>query len=303
MKKLNGIILLLALLLCVPSTALPVSAEADLEIRHLQISITEDENAGLTTVPAAQLDGAYPGDITYCDVTNVCILVAGEEKPLEDAIREGDISTYEMVADAQLDAQAGICRELAYTKNGLTYFTYRYPEYDLMTAHDIYETPDGKEHLIRFFGVLKTGSKLTIEHPDEASPYGYMIDREDWGITLQAKSVTPTGLTLSCKQSGGQQLGALAIVDYVIYRNAEDGARTPLDRLDDSAREVPIATIPENQESEITLDWAALYGTLPSGSYSIRLRMKDFFEPSAATGMIKDFTDEQPYQVNFTLSE
>lgn len=302
MKKLNGIILLLALLLCVPSTALPVSAEADLEIRHLQISITEDENAGLTTVPAAQLDGAYPGDITYCDVTNVCILVAGEEKPLEDAIREGDISTYEMVADAQLDAQAGICRELAYTKNGLTYFTYRYPEYDLMTAHDIYETPDGKKHLIRFFGVLKTGSKLTIEHPDEASPYGYMIDREDWGIALQVKSVTPTGIVLDCKQSGGQQLGELAIMDYVIYRTAEDTPRTPLERSD-FVWEEPVATVLQNQESEISLDWTALYGELPSGTYAIRILIHDFFPRSAVNSMMKDFTDEQPYQINFTLSE
>lgn len=230
MKKLNGITFLLALLLLVQAIALPVCAEANQDARRLQISVTVDENAGFTTISSEQLDGAYPDDIIYDNVTNVCILVDGEEKPLEDAVREGDISVYEMVAYAQLDAQAGICQEKANSKNGLAYFTYRYPEYDLMTAHDIYETPDGKEHLIRFFGVLKTGTKLTMVYPDETSPYRYMIDREDWGIDFQVKSVTPTGITLSCKQSGGQQLGELAIMDYVIYRTAEDTPRTPLER-------------------------------------------------------------------------
>lgn len=300
MKKLNGITFLLALLLLVQAIALPVCAEANQDARHLQISVTVDENAGFTTISSEQLDGAYPDDIIYDNVTNVCILVDGEEKPLEDAVRAGDISVYEMVAYAQLDAQAGICQEKANSKNGLAYFTYRYPEYDLMTAHDIYETPDGKEHLIRFFGVLKTGTKLTFEYPDETSPYRYMIDREDWGIDFQVKSVTPTGITLSCKQSGGQQLGELAIMDYVIYRTAEDTPRTPLERSD-FVWEEPVATVLQNQESEISLDWTALYGELPSGTYAIRMRIHDFFSPSAVNSMMKNFTDEQPYQIDFTI--
>ena len=247
MKKLNGITLLLALLLLVQAIALPVCAEANQDARRLQISVTVDENAGFTTISSEQLDGAYPDDIIYDNVTNVCILVDGEEKPLEDAVRAGDISVYEMVAYAQMDAQAGICQEKANSKNGLAYFTYRYPEYDLMTAHDIYETPDGKEHLIRFFGVLKTGTKLTMVYPDETSPYRYMIDREDWGIDFQVKSVTPTGIVLDCKQSGGQQLGELAIMDYVIYRTAEDTPRTPLERSD-FVWEEPVATVQQRSE-------------------------------------------------------
>ena len=122
MKKLNGITFLLALLLLVQAIALPVCAEANQDARRLQISVTVDENAGFTTISSEQLDGAYPDDIIYDNVTNVCILVDGEEKPLEDAVREGDISVYEMVAYAQMDAQAGICQEKANSKNGLAYF-------------------------------------------------------------------------------------------------------------------------------------------------------------------------------------
>ena len=65
--------------------------------------------------------------------------------------------------------------------------------------------------------------------------------------------------------------------------------------------EEPVATVPQNQESEISLDWTALYGELPSGTYAIRMLIHDFFSPSAVNSMMKDFTDEQLYQIDFTI--
>ena len=49
-----------------------------------------------------------------------------------------------------------------------------------------------------------------------------------WGLTLSAENVTPTGLTLLCKQSGGSPSGELQTGSYfVIEQKTENGWEEP----------------------------------------------------------------------------
>ena len=40
---------------------------------------------------------------------------------------------------------------------------------------------------------------------------GYIVDKEEWGLTFSTKNVSPTGLVLESMQENGQQTGQLVI--------------------------------------------------------------------------------------------
>ena len=70
---------------------------ADAGARNLPIRVTVDEEAGITAIPTEQLGNAN-GNLSYLGVSQVAIDIAGTSMDLEDALRQGDISTEEMVA-------------------------------------------------------------------------------------------------------------------------------------------------------------------------------------------------------------
>ena len=100
----------------------------------------------------------------------------------------------------------------------------------------------------------------------------------DWGITVYAEDIRPTGLTLSIHQSGGQPTGQL-----------QYGSDYTLERLEKSVwRPVPstvqgeigwdslayLVTMDGECQQEIL--WEPLYGSLSSGTYRIRKSFQDF---------------------------
>lgn len=253
----------------------------------------EQHSVGWVTIPADQLGGNFPEDITYKNVSNVTIEVDGTVYPLEEAIRDGLITVEEIFAYARIDARNGLCQEHHSTRNGLTYFIYSYPWCDIRLSYDVYETPDGQQHLISYFGISDSSGTIYSVHQDEE---GNVIDREDWGLTFTAVSATPTTLTYQCQHSGGQQIGTLSAYSYCIFTDS----MSSLDQLKDSqsSAEAPLAM---NGTCENTIDWTGVYGELPAGNYILRLGVKDFYDEEQMHPLMKNFYDHQYYDFPFTI--
>ena len=53
--------------------------------------------------------------------------------------------------------------------------------------------------------------------------------------------------------------------------------------------------------AEIQLDWADIYGELPSGEYEIWLYIQDIFDESQVHPLMQDYHDMQIYPVEFSI--
>ena len=100
----------------------------------------------------------------------------------------------------------------------------------------------------------------------------------DWGITVCAEDIHPTGLTLSIHQSGGQPTGQLQFGSDYILERLEKGAWQPVPPTvqgeiywDSLAY---LVTMDGECQQEIL--WEPLYGSLSSGTYRIRKSFQDF---------------------------
>ena len=78
---------------------------------------------------------SYP--LFYSGLKEVTIEIDGKSKPLENAIRYGNISFEDICYLAKLDAKNGECIETYVSRNGLTKFLYSYPEFDLKIVNDV----------------------------------------------------------------------------------------------------------------------------------------------------------------------
>lgn len=279
----------------------PISADENnfQNHRRLHIDAIANENAGFTTIKPEQLGGNFDEDILYVDLTDVNIAVDGVIYPLENAIRDGLISVEEIFAYARIDARNGICTETYTSEHGLAYFTYRYPEFDLRMTYDVYETPDGKTHLINDMGIYKVGSNITSSYFDDET--GKRIDREDWGLTFEVEEATSTSVTLNCTQSGGQHIGDLVTNFFWLYTEDYQNIVSKLPGIENADQFQPKITIEQDAVSQFTIDWTDTYGSIPSGEYIMRLHIDDVFEESQVHPLMDDFFDIQYYDFSFTI--
>ena len=252
---------------------------------------------------AQELSGNFSNGLNIKYLKNVEITVDGQSLPLEEAFKLGKISEEEICFSAREDARNGFCKETFESVHGVASFTYEYPEYNLMLIHDVYETPDGKQHLINLMTVYSPRSSDGYTLHQEG-PYwhflndeGFIMDKEEWGLAFSAKDVSPTGLVLESTQANGQQTGQLVIVEYDI----RDGER-PLDFLDSSAqlRSVELL-VTLNGSGEYKLDWTDVYGPLSAGEYTLSLGVTDRFDAATVHPLIQNFTDYQWFDVSITI--
>lgn len=215
---------------------------------------------------------------------------------LEDAIRDQYISVEEIVAFAAIDAKNGFCTESTETQNGLTLFSYSYPQYTLRTIHDVYETPDGQAHLINTLEL----SSPSVHHgfpsflADDTDPYVY-IDREDWGLSFSVAECDSTGVKLQSSQAGGQQLGDLFVTEYRIYAQSTDSLLFPDSDCFDN---LPIAM---DSTGELFISWGELSPHLVAGNYVLHITVTDQYDPSQVHPLMKNFYDSQRYYIPFTI--
>ena len=127
-------------------------------------------------------------------------------------------------------------------------------------------------------------------------PTAVLVGEDDkWGICLEAQDITPTGMTLKIKQSGGKPSGTL-----------EFGAPYTLETfLNNEWTEVETKTgeplvwnalayvVKMNSVTETKIDWQYGYGELSPGSYRLNKEIMDF----RAAG---DF-DKKTYYAYFTI--
>lgn len=258
--------------------------------QKLRISSTPQPGA-YVSLPLKDLDET-DGTMIYDALSDVKILLDGSEFPLEEAIRDCRVSIPELISWARLDARNGYCRESTQTHNGLTQFLYHYSSFNLLTIYDVLDTPDGRQHLIQSLRIAPPDSSFTVGSTVFTDAEGNILDREDWGLTLEVQDAAPTGITLRFTQTGGQQIGQLKAIHYSLDSVSEET------HLVSGVCEAELA---ENDTSLCTLDWSDLCGELPTGEYYISIEVYDFFDESQVHPLMQDFHRSQYYGVSFEI--
>lgn len=243
--------------------------------------------------PAAS-EGAYA--LSYNLVENVTVDIQGSPVPLDEAVSGGMVSVEALLAAARQDAEAGVSFEFIRTKNGLTEYTYCYPDYNLVFCDDVLETPDGKSHLIRSLQVAAPGTPGTVDTAltDPDSPYRYPIDREDWGLDFQVLAADSGSVTLEITQSGGQQFGQLVLQRGGVYTAGDlDGAQEVC-----FVELTPAQPLTMEGTTQVTLRWAQ---PQERGDYLLRLSLHDNFTQQDIPPLSQDFHEYQTYYVEFQI--
>lgn len=110
-------------------------------------------------------------------------------------------------------------------------------------------------------------------------PPEFVIIDENWGVTLTAENITPTGAIIKCTQSSGETTGELQTGSWYIVENwtQEDGWKEMPYVIDDEIGWTAEAwMIPAEDTVEWEVRWEWLYGELPTGKYRIGKEIMDF---------------------------
>ena len=282
-----------------PEVTQPTTAPAPIDeepFQRLSLTITPDENAYQTISEDFSEDLTEFG-ITYIGVSNVMITLDDRQLSLEDALTAGKITPEEIICYAQLDANNGFCYEYPVSNNGLTKLVYNYyDQFDLVVFYDVYETPVGKQHLIKELDFCQY-------YAGRQTSFGFVdLDREDWGLTIETSDITPSGVTLHVTQQHGQHIGTLyieeyALVDQLTQKVVHFSSDGPFINLFGQ----PGYTITDNSVTEITLDWSETHGELPSGTYELVLLISDQYDETDKHPLMKNFQDSQYHYIEFAI--
>lgn len=307
MKKrilLHGIILAAVLLLSACTrdnasaevTTVPKESQAASE-QMLKLTVQKDaENA--QQFSTEELGGNFNRGLLYRRVKDVAIEIDGEQMPLETALAQGKTTEEALRYYAQQDARNGFCQESWGSRLGLSWATFDYGDYSVVIAKDIYETPDGQQHLISSMKVHDPQNGLYTEpiyggYYDEETYQ--RIDREDWGITFEILEITPEGVAVRATQSGGQQIGTLNITWLNLFRDTGDAAS--------AAGADGFEQIPLNMDgvTEFTIDWSDTCGALDAGTYCLSFEITDVYEPEDVHPLMRNYYDTQVYEVEASI--
>jgi hypothetical protein len=116
------------------------------------------------------------------------------------------------------------------------------------------------------------------EEKDNGIPLNEVED-DTWGIQLNATKITPTGMTLVCKQSGGEPTGELLTGSYLILEESINEQWLPVEMTPSEYERAwtdEAWIIPMNDTVEWEVSWEWLYGELPDGNYRIGKKIMDF---------------------------
>ena len=107
---------------------------------------------------------------------------------------------------------------------------------------------------------------------DSASDIVYGPMSKEWGITLKALDVTPTGLTIECTQSGGKKVHELSTGSYFVIQNLNGGVWEDVEYLpheEELAWTSEAWIIQKEATGTWEVEWDMIYGELPAGEYRI----------------------------------
>ena len=99
--------------------------------------------------------------------------------------------------------------------------------------------------------------------------------KNKWGITLEARNVTPTGMTLAYSQSGGENVPELTTGErYIVQKHKLTGWKE-VKNTDNAAWILVAYVLPKEATHEFDINWENLYGRLPDGEYRIGKEISD----------------------------
>jgi len=99
----------------------------------------------------------------------------------------------------------------------------------------------------------------------------------NWGLTLSAKNVTTSGLTLICTQSGGELTGDIMTgEDYYLIVLQDETWKTVSPVIENYGWNSLAHWISKDTDTEFEIDWKWLYGELEPGTYRLVKEFMDF---------------------------
>jgi len=142
------------------------------------------------------------------------------------------------------------------------------------------------EATLKWLELSEEDRLLSSYYPTDLIEQGGWADldnrQEGWGIELQTKNVTPSGLTIVCEQIGGENVFELNTGSYFVIQKLEETGYINVEYL---PQEYDIAWTAEawiiNKDATTTWDvnWEWLYGKLPAGEYRIGKEIMNFRGP------------------------
>ena len=124
-----------------------------------------------------------------------------------------------------------------------------------------------------FLGIWKT---TEIEYQVNENGEIVCDAAPDWGITMSAVDITPTGMTLTITQSGGTLPDAL-ITTPAFYLETQTSSGWEAMKAKDGTNiwEFTANYLLPNGTTESEIDWSEMYGALPPGTYRICKSVSD----------------------------
>jgi len=119
----------------------------------------------------------------------------------------------------------------------------------------------------------------------------------EWGIILEAEKVTPSGLTILCHQSGGDDVGELTTGSYYVIQKMEEEGWVDVEYLPheyDIGWTMEAWMIKKEDTTRWEINWEWLYGELPAGEYRIGKQVSN--------GRYGQYEDEMAY-AEFVIEE
>lgn len=99
---------------------------------------------------------------------------------------------------------------------------------------------------------------------------------DDLGLTLEVQDVSSKGATVVFTQSGGSVTGSLEYSKSYKIEKLEDSGWVEANMIDDVVFEDIAMTIASDDTTEYKINWANVYGKLPSGTYRVVLTVTDY---------------------------
>lgn len=152
-----------------------------------------------------------------------------------------------------------------------------------------------RKYFLRANGTAAVG-KVTISGIEyEFDNKGKLLP-DEWGITLTATDVTPTGINLNVSWDGTQTTGEIRFGEYYTleqYINGKWETVSYKDGVGEVAFNDEAFIVSKNNTIELSKNWNHIYGELDEGKYRLSTQFMDFRQ----TG---DY-DTKIYYAYFTL--
>ena len=229
------------------------------------------------------------------------LFLNGKWISITDTLQNNMMSEELFLAYAKIDSQNGFCEEHYKSENGLSQFFYVYPEVELRFIHDLYELPNGTQHLIDSMTVSdglwsRPNAKLMFWEDDGI--FSYRLDREIWGLMFQPQVRHNGIIDISVQQHGGQQIGQLEIINYVLYDTSGS-------LLEESQSSSEFITIPIQTDSTTSfqIDVGKRYPNLQAGKYVLQFLVQDIYTEDMVHPLMRNYFDIQEYNVEIDLQQ